>query len=156
VESVVNISGLAARVSTDVTLASGAIQRHGRLTVAADCAGVVGTSMLFGPRRSPPAEPARLTLNGLRDAFVMPLLHAACDVLDDAELYGRSILGLTVRQMDELAVIDDQGELRDVPADLPIGGEISLPLSPDGVELHQMADRWRADIGRAAGYSELR
>lgn len=132
VESVVNISGLAARVSTDLTLASGAIQRNGRLTVAADCAGVVGASMLFG-QWSPPVEPTRLTLNGLRDAFVMPLLQAVCDVLDDAELYGRSILRLKVRQLDQLAVIDDQGELRDVPADFRSEGRSryrSRPMAP--------------------------
>jgi hypothetical protein len=77
-------------------------------------------------------------------------------VLDDAEPYGRSELRITIRQMDQVAVPDDAGGPKPVPPDLPIGGEVSLPLAPDRTEVQQLADQWRGDIGRAAGYHALR
>jgi hypothetical protein len=154
VESMVNVSGLAARFTGELTLAP-RVKRHARITVAADCGGLVGASIWFPTAAvRPPAM--NMTLDTLRDTVVTPLLNAVCDVLEEAELYGRSILHMRAFEVDGMIVIDDRRPGGPFPPDLPIGGDISLPLSTDRAELQQVANQWRADIGRATGYEELR
>jgi hypothetical protein len=79
-----------------------------------------------------------------------------CRVLADGELFGRSLLELEVSSLDQVVVIDAGAERKALPHDLPIGGVISLPLADDMAEVHQGANQWRGDIGRAAGLAELR
>ena len=155
VEHILHISGLAARARGPMQLLPGTAERHVIASVAVDTAGILGASLIWGAS-SPPMEPIPVTLNGLRDALLVPLLTAVCSLLTDAELFGRSILRLNISSLDQVVEIDDAGQRTAVPGDLPIGSQISLPLSADAVELHRVADQWRGDIGRAAGFSELR
>jgi hypothetical protein len=61
-------------------------------------------------------EPTPLTLTGFRDAFIVPLLEAVSAILDEAELYGRSMLKITFQDLEQLAVIDDAGGGQPTPA----------------------------------------
>lgn len=128
--------------------------RDGVVTVATDAAGIVVAAIRFGVW-TPSREPTRLTLNGVRDAVFVPLLGAVCSVLDAAEAYGRVILELRIGRLEQVITVDDEGGFKTIPSNLPLGGELTLPLSPDGIEIEQLANRWRADAGRAAGYMTL-
>jgi hypothetical protein len=48
------------------------------------------------------------------------------------------------------------GEQAVFPQDLPLGGEVSLPLAADVSEVDALADQWRDDLGRATGLETLR
>ena len=60
----------------------------GSLVMATDTAGVVGASLRFG-RWDPPRGAARLTMNGVRDLLLAPLIRAVTEVLEEGEQYGR-------------------------------------------------------------------
>jgi hypothetical protein len=126
---------------------------HGSITVAADAAGVVTASIAFGVRAPP--GPVTLTLNGLRDFAIRPLIQAVVSMLESAEALGRTLLELRFGRLEPAIAIDDAGARRDVPTNLPIGGELSLPIDSDYAEVMALAERWRADVGRAAGYATL-
>jgi hypothetical protein len=96
-----------------------------------------------------------MTLNGFRDELIVPLLTAVCDMLTAAELFGRSVLQLDLSRLTQVATLDDDGRSAEPPR-LPLGGEITLPLEPDKASLHGLADRWRDDVARAAGYHRFR
>jgi hypothetical protein len=150
-------SGLVAQMSTRdfVPIFDGADQTHSwNATAVLDRSGVVGTSVLFG-EWDPPRPTIRLTLNGLRDHIVRPLIDAVAQMLEEGELYGRSLLELRIGDLAPVVQLDDEGGLKPLPGNLPIGGEINLPLEGTA-ELDALADLWRAEIGRAAGYFTLR
>ena len=76
-------------------------------------------------------------------------------VLDAAEAYGRILLELRIGRLEAVITLDDKGGYKNIPSNLPLGGELALPLSPEGSELDAVANRWRNDAGRAAGYFTL-
>jgi hypothetical protein len=130
------------------------VQRDGVATVATDMAGVVVASLQFGiwePRR----EMTILNLDGFRGLILTPLLEAAALILERAEAYGRALLELRIGRLDQIIMFDENGDHRQVPQNLPVGAEITLPLG-DASELHAVAELWRSAVGRAAGYVMLR
>lgn len=155
VTSTLGLSGIAAQSGGQVELIGfdTPAVRHPVGTTAADCAGVVGSSVSWG-NSNPPPEPARMTLDGFRDQMVTPVLAAVCDVLSGAELYGRSVLELAIENLEQHVLLDD-GELRTIPS-LTLNANLSLPLGVDQAGLRQLADRWRDDVARAAGCRRFR
>jgi hypothetical protein len=98
-----------------------------------------------------------MTLNEFRDAALLPVLTAVCDVLTEGEMHGRSILALEMGNLEQLVATDEHGDgqLRRVPQ-LPLGGAISLPLDADRTGMTELADQWRDDLARAVGYMRFR
>jgi schlafen family protein len=129
--------------------------RDGVAAMTTDAAGVVTAALRFGVW-DPPRPKTDLSLNGVRDLVLRPLLEAVVSLLAGAEAYGRALLELRTGDLQDVLTLDDEGGSKAVPAGFPTGAEISLPLAPDGQELDAVADQWRADVGRAAGYLTLR
>jgi hypothetical protein len=151
-----NASGLRVRAGSDNLLPPDVLPaRDGVAIVAADAAGVVGASMQMGIW-TPARETTRLTLNGIRNHFFMPLLEAVTSLLMAAEAFGRVLLELRIGSLEQVVTLDDTGGFKQIPPDLPLGAELTLPIDPDGDQLAAAADQWRSDAGRAAGYVTLR
>jgi hypothetical protein len=149
-------SGLMVRTrSTDFFAGGNAPERDGVATVATDQAGLVVAAMAFG-LWEPPKEISRLTLNGLRDLVFRPLLDAAVSVLEAAEAYGRVLLETRIGHLARVIELDDVGGTKALPPNLPLGAELTLPRSSELDEIEAIADQWRSDAGRAAGYMTLR
>lgn len=148
-------SGLTVRARSEDFLAGVvAPPLDGVAAVGTDQAGVVVATMQFGVWQ--PSRPTTsLTLNGVRDHLFLPLLESATSVLETAEAYGRVLLELRVGHLEQVITVDDEGGPRHIPGNLPLGGEISLPLTLDRAELRTIAERWKLDAGRAAGYFTL-
>jgi len=146
-------SGLMA-IALSTRLLEGAPQGSGSVTVAADAAGVVSAGIGFGVIEPRP-DPAVRTLNGFRDEVLLPLIEAAVTVLEEAEMYGRVLLELGVGRLEDVLILDDEGGRKQL-GPVPVGGELTLPVAPDRSEVRALADRWRSDVGRAAGYLTLR
>ena len=148
-------SGLSVSARSDSLLMdSDGVAKDGVVTIATDAAGLVVASIQFSVW-DPPRETMRLTLDGLRELVFVPLLRAACSVLDDAEAYGRAILELRIGRLEPVITLEEDGLFKAIPPDLPLGAEVTLPLSTDEHEIGDIANRWRADAGRAAGYMTL-
>jgi hypothetical protein len=154
-EPELHASGLSVSArSEDLTGTGGHPKRDGVVTVATDTAGVVMARIQFGVW-DPPRDRTRLTLNGVRDVVFKPLLRACLSLLEEAEAYGRVILELRIGRLERVIQLDDDGGFKNIPPNLPLGADLSLPLSEDARQLDDVANRWRAAAGRAAGYMTL-
>jgi Putative DNA-binding domain len=140
---------------------------------AADAAGVIAVAFRFHVQS--PSRPPRITLDGFQQGIIGPLLRGAVQILDRAELYGRSILELQIGDL-SFALAHDTGKpVPDASTNLgpdgvldltgaageqfprvALGGEVSLPIPDDAVEVKALADQWRDDVGRAMGLETLR
>jgi hypothetical protein len=129
----------------------------GLAITATDAAGVVVASIQLSPQQ-PILPPTTMTLNGFRNVVIRPLLDAITRILGEAEIYGRSLLELRLGSLENVIRLSDQSgpNVRGLPSGLPVGGEIALPLSPGALELDALADQWRDDVAREAGYLKLR
>jgi hypothetical protein len=127
----------------------------GSLAIATDTAGVVGASMRLGGQTDPPRPPVRLTLNGVRDLLLAPLLRVITDVLEDGEFYGRVLLELRPGDVQHVVTFDDSDGIKPVLA-IPVRGELTLPLDPAGAEIAALAQRWCDDLARSAVFLTLR
>jgi hypothetical protein len=123
--------------------------------VGVDAARVLVAEIVMGSSQ-PRGELTRLTLNGVRDGILGPLLRAVLDLLRAGELYGRTLLEVSIGQLNDVLELDDSGGHRHVPVGLPLGAELSLPLGDDSPEVSDVLEIWRADVGRSAGYLTLR
>jgi hypothetical protein len=123
----------------------------------ADAAAVVAVAFrLHVP--SPQLRVPAITLDQFGEGFIAPLLRAIVRLLDRAELYGRSLLELRIGDV-QTAVLYNSGndDVRTAfPRNLPLGGDVSLPLAIDSPEVDALADKWRDDLGRALGLETLR
>jgi hypothetical protein len=125
----------------------------GRVVGGLDAGGVVAMSLVIYDRQ--PRPPTKhLTLQGIRDVFIHPLLEGVASLLGAGDLHGRSVLELRIGRVAGIVDIDDRGGRRDMPRQLALGGELSMPA--DESELESLADQWRDDLGRDAGYLRLR
>jgi hypothetical protein len=149
-------SGLIVRARTNGTVPPliGLEPQGWSATTVADAAGIVGAGIQYWVS-TPPREQTTLTLMGLRDAVIVPLLRAVSSIIEAAEVYGRCLLELRVGYVADVLRLDDVGGHKPIRA-VPVGGEITFPLDPGSDELAALADRWRDDIGREAGYPTLR
>jgi hypothetical protein len=126
---------------------------NGVIRVATDAVGVVSASITYGVY-DPPEPVTYLTLNGVRDLVIRPLIEAVVSMLEAAEALGRTLLELRFSRL-EPAIGLDNGERSNIPSNTVVGGELALPQERDGSDITALAERWRAEVGRAAGYPTL-
>jgi hypothetical protein len=125
----------------------------GRVVGGLDAGGVVVMSLVIYDRQPRPTT-KYLTLQGIGDVFIHPLLQGVASLLARGELHGRSLLELRIGRVSGTIDIDDEGGRRNMPRQFPLAGEVSMPA--DESELASLADEWRDDLGRDAGYLRLR
>lgn len=145
-------SGLAAEVTGWWRVGQGADLRTIAVKVAVDQAGILGASLIW-PNPGESQHAIDLTLNGVRDELLRPPLEAVVALLNAGEFFGRARLHVHIYDLRSVAYISDTGGTKQIP-NLPIGGEITLPVE-DG-DVGAVLDQWRGDVGRAAGYLVLR
>lgn len=148
-------SGVARSARTTTLLSGSSQRRSGVVRVGADTACVIAACISLGAPTPPPPK-SRITLVGLRDELVLPLLEAVVTVLEQAELFGRVLLELRVGRLEHVIDLDDDGGVKTIPSGFQAVGELSLPLDQARAELRGLAEQWRTDVGRAAGYLTLR
>jgi hypothetical protein len=154
-DPVPHASGLTVSARSEDLLGVTTEKRDGIARVGTDTAGLVVGAFQFSVWE-PKRPTTHLTLDGMRDLVLRPLLESILGVLNTGELYGRVLLELRVGALDEVIQLDDAGGQKAVPRRLPVGGELALPLSSGSAELDGLLDQWRSDVGRAAGYLTLR
>lgn len=126
---------------------------------AADAAGIVVMKVRWGQvTPAPPTEP--LTLQYFRDGLIAPLLEQTVSLLEGGEFFGRVLLRLELDRLGDIAQLIEADEIRLPPGALPVAGELALPGALEtrngSSPVDQLADQWRDDLGRAAGYVRLR
>jgi hypothetical protein len=147
-------SGLVCEIEPPGALLGGVLPIPRTAIAAADAAGEVAVGFRFHTR--PPATSVpTLGLDHFREGIIAPLLRAVAGILDRAELYGRSIFELRIGDLAQAVMHAAPNGSGHFPQDLPLGGEVSLPLADDS-EIGALADQWRDDLGRAMGLETLR
>jgi len=149
-------SGLVCEIQPPSHLVDGVLPIPRTAIAAADAAGVVAAAFRIHIQ-SPQLRVPAVTLDQFGKGIIAALLHAVVTILDRAELYGRSILELRIGDLARALTYDcGDGDQAVFPQDLPLGGELSLPLAADLSEVHALASQWRDDLGRAMGLETLR
>jgi hypothetical protein len=150
-------SGLISELRQASPLIPGGVEVLRTAVAAADAAGVIAVALRFHETVSlDPRTTPELSLDQARDAIIAPLLKSAVGILSSAELFGRSILELRFGDLVAMIRLRGDPDPVDFPMNLPVGGEISLPVVPDGDLLDALADQWRDDLGRQIGLETLR
>jgi hypothetical protein len=148
-------SGISIRAQSSNLLPGQHDRRSGAAVVGTDAAGLICAAITLDPTLER-EDPVLLSLDGFRDLLVSPLLHAVCNILEGAEMYGRVLLQLNVgNTRNVLLILEAEGPKKPPPA-FPAGGTLSLPLEPGRHELQALAEDWRSDFGRAMGYATYR
>ncbi len=119
--------------------------------LAIDAGGVVAARLAERRQRD-----GTVTVTGLVDEVLMPLLRTVSGTLEGLEASGRVLLELEIRGATDL-VVEWTPELTDVvhidelvdDDRLLLGGELALPA--DAGDLQDVADRWARGLARAAG-----
>jgi hypothetical protein len=148
-------SGLICELQQLSGLVPGMIEIPRTAVAAADAAGAVAVALRFH-QDATATRPAALSLDEVRDGIIDPLLRTAVGILVGAELFGRSMLELRIGGVGHAIKIEASPENRDFPMNLPLGGEISLPLAASEPDLQSLATQWRDDLGRQVGFETLR
>ena len=122
--------------------------------MAIDAGGVIAARVAH--RRSDDT----ITVGGIADGWLRPLITAVADVLRELDGYGRADVGLEVRGTDGLRVYWSRHEsggprgesgvvLREEEAhDLHLDGELVIPATVEDV--NELVDRWKRELARAA------
>lgn len=121
---------------------------------ATDSAGVIGVRVIYSV--PPNFDKPNMTLNGCRRGLFEPTLSALIAVLEEAEFHGRAICHAWVAGLNDVLLVDHDGEQKPGAVQLPLAGEISVPgLTSDGrlgPELAALARRWTEEFARACGH----
>jgi hypothetical protein len=159
-------SGLISEINARFQLVDGVPHVPRSVLAVADAAGVIAVAFKMhlttslrpgGVVVSTSDRPPALTLTQFRDGIIAPVLRGAVTFLTRAELYGRSVLELRIGDLQTALRFDpENGDPGIFPPNLPLGGEIALPLAANAPEVETLADRWRDDLGRALGLETLR
>lgn len=131
-----------------------------RATAVADAGGAVAVRVAYSLIRtdSEPDDPFEFQRERFVEKFLKPPVVAVARLLQNAELFGRYLWHLYLLRVGDLVSVEG-GRRPGFPADIPLGGEVTVPAfdetegganeaSPD---LRATLTRWGHETSRAVG-----